>query len=178
MPGTYVVQLIVNNGSWDSPRDKVTVNVSLPTVIVPDVINLLQADAEAAVTAAQLVVGNITGAYSSIIPEGNIVSQSPAAGTSVTINSSVDLVVSLGVQMVVMMPAIFRFSGPLRRPTYMALRFVLLGTVAALVPAIAGRAIDAGWLTYRNLFIGCAVLAAAGWVMFLRMPTPEPEPET
>jgi predicted MFS family arabinose efflux permease len=82
---------------------------------------------------------------------------------------------ALGVQMVVMMPALFRFSGPHRRPSYMAVRFVVLGLAAALLPPVAGLCIDQGYLTYRELFLGCAALTTVAWLVFLRMPAPAPD---
>jgi MFS family permease len=84
---------------------------------------------------------------------------------------------ALGVQMVVMMPAVFRFSGPHRRPSYMAVRFVVLGSAAASIPPLAGLAIDAGILTYKSLFVGCTILALAGWAVFVGMADPRPEPD-
>jgi MFS family permease len=84
---------------------------------------------------------------------------------------------ALGVQMVVMMPAVFRYSGPNRRPSYMAVRFVVLGSSAAVIPPLMGFGIDAGLLTYSELFVGCSVLAFTGWVIFLRIPDPLPEAE-
>jgi beta-lactam-binding protein with PASTA domain len=45
---------------------------------VPDVTGLPQADAEAAIIAADLTVGNITTAYSDTVPAGNVISQNPA----------------------------------------------------------------------------------------------------
>jgi MFS family permease len=81
---------------------------------------------------------------------------------------------ALGVQMVVMMPALFRFSGPHRRPSYMAVRFVTLGLAAATIPPLAGLCIDRGYITYRHLFVGCGVATVLSWLAFLRMPAPEP----
>ena len=49
-----------------------------------------------AVTSAGLRVGTVTAAYSNSIPEGDVIGQNPAAGTSVPGSSAVDLVVSLG----------------------------------------------------------------------------------
>jgi hypothetical protein len=63
-------------------------------VIVPNVAGMTQANAESAIISASLVVGTISHTYSTTVPAGDIISQNPAAGTSVVINSSVDLVVS------------------------------------------------------------------------------------
>ncbi len=65
-------------------------------VDVPDVLGLAQAEAEAAIIASGLVVGNITEAGSNTVPAGNVISQSPIGGLSVPEGRSVNLVVSLG----------------------------------------------------------------------------------
>ena len=67
-----------------------------PTVSVPDVVGLTQAAATSAITGAGLVVGTVTTASSSTVPSGRVVSQTPAAGTSVANGSAVNLVVSSG----------------------------------------------------------------------------------
>jgi len=67
-------------------------------VEVPNVVGMTQADAQAAIGTAQLVVGTVTEEYSDTVPAGNVISQDPAAGTSVPIGSAVNLVVSLGQQ--------------------------------------------------------------------------------
>ncbi len=72
------------------------VSLGLAPVLVPDVVGLAQADAESAITGAGLIVGTITTQYSDTVPEGHVISQDPAAGTSVASGSSVDLAVSLG----------------------------------------------------------------------------------
>lgn len=66
-------------------------------VVVPDVDDpgTSAAEAAAAIGAVYLTT-EITYAYSDTIPEGNVISQSPAAGTSVTPPSTVSIVVSLG----------------------------------------------------------------------------------
>ncbi|MGA1871398.1 MAG: PQQ-dependent sugar dehydrogenase [bacterium] len=66
------------------------------TVSTPDVVNTLQSDAEQALNAANLAVGSITYEYSDIVREGKVISQSPAQGKSVPLNSDVALVISLG----------------------------------------------------------------------------------
>ena len=65
-------------------------------VAVPDVVGLLQATAETNIAAAGLVVGTVTPASSSTVPAGNVISQTPISGTSVTTGSAVNLVVSSG----------------------------------------------------------------------------------
>jgi hypothetical protein len=65
-------------------------------VEVPEVSGLAQAEAEAAIIAADLALGTITTENSDTVPEGHVMSQYPAAGASVEEGSPVDLVVSLG----------------------------------------------------------------------------------
>jgi len=65
-------------------------------VAVPDVVGLLQADAETAITAVGLTVGVVTQQYSETVPSGAVISQDPAGGTEVVPGSAVNLVVSLG----------------------------------------------------------------------------------
>ena len=57
---------------------------------------LTQAAATTAITAAGLVVGTVTTASSATVPAGTVISESPAAGTSVAAGSAVNLVVSPG----------------------------------------------------------------------------------
>jgi beta-lactam-binding protein with PASTA domain len=65
-------------------------------VSVPNVVGLTQAAAQSAITAAGLSVGAITTANSASVPAGLVISESPAASTSVAPNSAVAIVVSLG----------------------------------------------------------------------------------
>ena len=65
-------------------------------VTVPDVVGLLQADAVAAIIAANLVVGTIDTAYSETVAEGHVISQEPEGGTLLPRDSAVNLVISLG----------------------------------------------------------------------------------
>jgi beta-lactam-binding protein with PASTA domain len=54
------------------------------------------ATANAAITAAGFVVGNVTTQNSSTVPAGTVISQSPLGGSSATCGSAVDYVCSLG----------------------------------------------------------------------------------
>ena len=96
----------VRGGSTD-PRAKDLVGNSLsedvswtfttvaPT-IVPNVVGLTQAAAETTITAASLVLGTVTTAYSATVPVGDVISQDPPGGASASSGSAVDLVVSSG----------------------------------------------------------------------------------
>ena len=72
----------------------ITVNAAL--VDVPFVIGMPLADAEDAITAAGLVTGTVTSQHHESIPEGEVISQNPSGGTSISFGSSVDLIVSIG----------------------------------------------------------------------------------
>jgi len=74
----------------------VSVGPAPVTIPVPDVAGLTQAAAETAITNAGLTVGNVSTANSDTVPAGNVISQTPAASTEVTPDSTVDLVVSTG----------------------------------------------------------------------------------
>ncbi len=65
-------------------------------VNVPNVVGQAQSDAQTLITGATLAVGVVTQAYSSTVPSGSVISQNPAAGTSVLPGAAVDLVVSQG----------------------------------------------------------------------------------
>jgi hypothetical protein len=67
-----------------------------PSVAVPNVVGLTQAALTTAITGAGLVVGTVTTASSSTVAAGNVISESPAAGTPVNAGSAVNLVVSSG----------------------------------------------------------------------------------
>ncbi|MFZ0759677.1 MAG: PASTA domain-containing protein, partial [Candidatus Sulfotelmatobacter sp.] len=70
--------------------------VTPTTVSVPAVTGLTQASATAAITGAGLTVGTVTMQSSSTAASGDVISESPIAGTSVASGSAVKLVVSSG----------------------------------------------------------------------------------
>jgi hypothetical protein len=72
------------------------VSLGQPPVTVPNVVGLPQAQAEAAIVNAGLTAGPIAQQNSSTVPAGNVISQDPAAGSSVAPGSAVNLVVSAG----------------------------------------------------------------------------------
>jgi hypothetical protein len=91
--GTYVLRLTADDGEL-TDSDEVTIIVIGP-VVVPDVVGLSQADADAAIVAAGLTVGTVTSAYSGTVPAGNVISQDPAANIPVSPGTAVDLLVSV-----------------------------------------------------------------------------------
>ncbi len=65
-------------------------------VTVPNVTGSPQGTAEAEILAAGLFVGAVTQQYSNTVPEGQVISQNPAGGSSVLAGSSVSLRISIG----------------------------------------------------------------------------------
>ena len=69
-------------------------------VTVPNVVGLTQTTqmpaAATAITGVGLIVGTVTNQYSDTVPSGNVISESPGAGTMVNGGSSVNLIVSEG----------------------------------------------------------------------------------
>jgi len=63
---------------------------------VPDVVGMSQSSAESAITGAGLTVGTVTEQCSNTVSAGNVISQTPTAGTQVSLGTSVYLVVSTG----------------------------------------------------------------------------------
>jgi beta-lactam-binding protein with PASTA domain len=84
-------------GANVTPGSAVSLVVSLgPPAVVPDLVNLPQAEAEAAITAAGLTLGLVTQEHHPTIPAGHVTAQSPAVGTTVAAGTVVTLVLSLG----------------------------------------------------------------------------------
>ena len=109
VPAGAVISQNPAAGSSANPGAAVDIVVSsgpaVITVTVPNVVNLPQADAEAAIVAASLVTGTVTLTNSDTIAAGLVMEQNPAADSTVNPGSAVDLVVSSGaVQITVTVP--------------------------------------------------------------------------
>jgi hypothetical protein len=63
---------------------------------VPNVVGMTRSQAESAITSAGLVVGTTGWAHSDTVPEGQVIEQSPAAGTMADPGSEVELTISQG----------------------------------------------------------------------------------
>jgi eukaryotic-like serine/threonine-protein kinase len=72
------------------------VSRGVPQVAVPDLSGLDQTQATSALQTAGLVLGTVSQQTSATVPVGQVVSQYPAAGTSVATGSTVTIVVSSG----------------------------------------------------------------------------------
>jgi beta-lactam-binding protein with PASTA domain len=94
--GPNPVKVTAADGKGASVTQTFSINVIPQQTTVPNIIGLSQAQGEAAIVAAQLVVGMIAKQNSDTVPAGQILNQSPAAGSTVDINSAVNLAVSLG----------------------------------------------------------------------------------
>jgi len=101
IPAGQVISMDLPAGQNVPPGTTVTLVVSLGTspVVVPNVVGLAQADAEAALTAAALAMGSITQAHSDTVHAGNVISQDPTAGITVQKGTPVDMIVSVGPQL-------------------------------------------------------------------------------
>jgi len=73
----------------------------LAEFIVPDVTDMLLADARTVITNAALFVGTVSEEYSDTFPQGHVISQSPADGESALPGSVVNLIISKGIEMVI-----------------------------------------------------------------------------
>jgi RHS repeat-associated protein len=93
--GSYQVGVIVTDLQGLTSFQAFTLTVGLP-VTVPDVVGLVQADAEAALVAADLGVGPVTPVPHPTIPAGSVAGQDPAAGAAVPLGTPVALQVSTG----------------------------------------------------------------------------------
>jgi hypothetical protein len=80
------------------------------SVRVPGVVGLTQAAASTAIADAGLVVGTVTEQSSATVPTGTVISQSPTAGTTVAVGSSVSIAVSTGSVAYVLSPLSIAFG--------------------------------------------------------------------
>src|SRR5207237_642860 len=97
--GLHTVSALARDAAGNpgaSPAVGVHVINTAPTVSVPSVVNLTQAAAQTAITAASLTVGTVTSSSSTTVPAGQVISQNPTGGVSVVSGSAVALVVSTG----------------------------------------------------------------------------------
>jgi len=90
-------------GTEVEPGATVTILVSggPANVEVPGLVGLTRADAEVQLANAGLVPGVITFEQSPVVPEGQVMAQDPASGTLVSEGAEVDMVISAGVDALV-----------------------------------------------------------------------------
>src|SRR5262245_2255448 len=81
---------------WNFAAVEVKSGSAPASVTVPNVVNMTQANASAAITVAGLTVGTVRTSSSPTVPSGSVISQNPAGGSSALAGSAVSLVVSTG----------------------------------------------------------------------------------
>lgn len=102
------------------------------TIAVPNVVGLVQAAAQTAITTVNLTIGIITTANSNTVPAGNIISQTPAAGALVAPQTAVNLTVSLGpVPVTVTVPSVIGQTQTAAQATLIGAKLTL-GTVSTV----------------------------------------------
>jgi serine/threonine-protein kinase len=101
-PKNYILEQDPEPGTKLKKGETVTVILSkgVAMIKVPDVVGLDEADAGSVLGNKGLSVGKIEREYSKDYAEGVVISQDPEAGTKVPKGSSVDLVISRGVETV------------------------------------------------------------------------------
>jgi len=182
LSGLYVAQLIVNDGTVDSDPDTTTITANLRMVTVPNVVNMTQTAAQAAIIGTKLKVGTITQANSATVPAGSVISQNPLAGTSVAEGSSVSLVISSGPVMVAV-PDVVTMSQDAAQTAIVGARLtvgVVSQASSGTVPAgnvisqtpLAGSSVPEGWLVdlVISLGDGTAIIGPEGGVVEVANP--------
>jgi hypothetical protein len=93
-------------GVLDGSAVNLIISSGPPQVAVPNVVGQTQAAAGSAIIGAGLVVGTVTPQSSATVTAGEVISENPAAGTSVAVASDVNLVVSSGPTVVQLLAAL------------------------------------------------------------------------
>jgi hypothetical protein len=88
-------RLYPGGGSTTPPNQTETAAPS-PTVAVPSLIGLTQAEATLAIEDAKLLLGSVKEVTSSSVPKGVVAAVSPVPGSDVPTGSAVDITVSTG----------------------------------------------------------------------------------
>ncbi len=103
-PANQVLTQSPSGGKSLSTGDTVTITYSDPnaSVVVPDLTGMSQSQAEFQLGQKNLSLGTTTQQASSSVPSGYVISTSPAANTSVAVNTQINLVVSSGPSTVTM----------------------------------------------------------------------------
>ena len=98
VPNGIVISQNPPAGTSVAPGSAVSFEVSKgpEPVDVPDVVGMTEADAQAAIENAGLIVGNVDHAYSDTVPDGQVSSQDPASDRTALPGTPVKLVVSDG----------------------------------------------------------------------------------
>ncbi|MFK8051393.1 MAG: PASTA domain-containing protein [Woeseiaceae bacterium] len=154
VPLGQIISQDPNGGTVVPEQTVVDLVVSLgpPTVAVPDVVGLTEAQARAALVAGELIVGNVLQQNSDVVPAGQVISQTPVAAEIAIVGSAVDLVVSLGPVMV----DVPNVAGLTRASADSA--FVALGLVTGTVTELSSDTVAAGRIISQNPVAGTSVV--------------------
>jgi beta-lactam-binding protein with PASTA domain len=127
-------------------------------VTVPNVERLTQNDATTAVAAAKLTMGTVTQHASNTVPTGNVISQDPANGSSVVPGSSVNLVISSGPQMLILVPNVEGMTQAAATTTITGAKLIM-GTVTQQTSntVVAGKVISQDPASGKPLAQGSSV---------------------
>ncbi len=98
----HVISQNPKSGDKAAKGTKINLVISQGTeqIEVPDVTNMSQKDAQAALIKAGFAIGTISEEYSSSVAEGNVMKQDPAGGQNKAKGSSINLVISKGAETV------------------------------------------------------------------------------
>ncbi len=99
VPEGAVISQMPLGGANAPPGSTVSLVVSVGPPVpteVPNVVGQPRADAQQALIAAGFAIGTVTEVNDPVVPLGDVISQTPAGGSTALRGSSVDLVVSLG----------------------------------------------------------------------------------
>jgi len=96
VPADVVISQNPTGGTAVDVGTTIDVVVSLGRPVVPDVVGMSLAEATTQIEAVDNLSVSATYEYHNTVPAGNVISQSPAAGTAVNVGTTVDVVVSLG----------------------------------------------------------------------------------
>ncbi len=99
VPFGYIISQNPIAGATVTSGTAVNIEISLgvPNSDIPNVVGMTQADAEAAIVAAGLVVRWVFNQHDPVVPAGHVISQSPEACTACASDGDrVDLVISIG----------------------------------------------------------------------------------
>lgn len=95
-----VLLLIVGATAPDAQYARLRILLHAPPaagmVNVPDVVGLSEAAATSSITGVGLILGTVSHSTSPTVPSGDVISESPTAGTSVALGSAVNITVSIG----------------------------------------------------------------------------------
>ena len=156
VPARTAVDLVISRGP--------------PQTTVPDVVGKTQADAAAAILAVQLTVGPVTSQYSTTVPAGRVISQTPAAGTTVNAGTAVSLVVSLGAPAQVAVPNVVG-----QAQAAAATAIIAAGLLVGVISTAKHPTVPAGQVISQQPAAGTLVLQGSAVNLLVSLGVPGPQ---